>query len=167
MAKTPAKLKTAPAKAKAAAKVKPKASAKTKTGPVTVPTGASVEAFIKAIPDAQKREDSRALIAMMREATGEPAKMWGPSIIGFGSVHYKYESGREGDMGLTGFSPRKANLVVYILQGFSQYEDLLAKLGKHAHGKSCLYLKRLSDVDMRVLKTMIEESVAAARKKYG
>lgn len=160
MAKTATKTKAAPTKPKPPAKAKAK-------GPVMVPTGASVEAFIKAIPDAQKREDSRALIAMMREATGEPAKMWGGSIVGFGSVHYKYESGREGDMGIAGFSPRKASLVIYIAQGFSEYEALLAKLGKHSHGKSCLYVKRLSDVDVGVLKTMIVKSVAYARKKYG
>ncbi len=153
--------------AKATAK-KPAAAPKAKRNEnQTRPTGASVDAFLKTLDDPQKAADSRTLIAIMREATGEPAKMWGPAIIGFGSVHYKYESGREGDMGLTGFSPRKQNLVVYLVTGYEKYDDLLAKLGTHSHGKSCLYLKRLADVDMPTLKALVARSVKDMRKKYG
>ena len=154
--------KTAKATAKKSA-VAPKAK---RTENQTRPTGASVNAFLKSIDDPQKVADSRILIAMMREATGEPAKMWGPAIIGFGSVHYKYESGREGDMCLTGFSPRKQTLVVYVVTGFEKYSDLLSKLGKHSRGKSCLYLKRLSDVTLPTLKALVGKSVEQMRKKY-
>ena len=110
----------------------------------TKPTELSVAAFIEAITDETKRADAKALVKLMQSASGEKPKMWGPSIIGFGSIHYKYDSGREGDMPLIGFSPRKAANVLYGAIGFSGAEALLAKLGKHTTGKGCLYIKKLS-----------------------
>lgn len=121
---------------------------------------ASVEAFLDGVPDLQKRQDSYALLALMEEVTAEPARMWGDSIVGFGAYHYTYASGREGDWFVAGFSPRKQNLTLYIMAGFDQYDDLLARLGKHSTGKSCLYVKRLSDVDMDVLRELVRQSVA-------
>lgn len=126
----------------------------------TRPTGQSVEAFLAGLADERQREDSRALIALMREITGEEPRMWGPSIIGFGSYHYRYASGREGDAPLTGFSPRKQNLSVYLAYGFERQADLLERLGKHKLGKACLYLKRLDDADPAALRELIERSVA-------
>jgi hypothetical protein len=126
----------------------------------TKPTEVDVLEFINNVPDARKREDALALLGLMREVTGEEAVMWGPSIIGFGNYHYKYASGREGDMALTGFSPRKQNLVIYITAGFEQYDDLMAKLGKHTTGSSCLYVKRLTDIDQTVLRELVAKSVA-------
>lgn len=132
----------------------------------TVPTTASVDAFIAAVDDAQKREDCHAVAAIMAEATGASAQMWGTSIVGFGTYHYRYASGREGDFMEVGFSPRKRALTLYIMAGFSEYGDLLAKLGKHTTGKSCLYIKRLADVDQNVLREMVERSVRHIRDKY-
>lgn len=132
----------------------------------TVPTTASVDAFIAAVDDAQKREDCRAVAAIMAEATGASAQMWGTSIVGFGTYHYRYASGREGDFMEVGFSPRKRALTLYIMAGFSEYGDLLAKLGKHTTGKSCLYIKRLADVDQNVLREMVERSVRHIRGKH-
>ena len=132
----------------------------------TTPTDASVDAYIDAVEDAQKREDCRAVAAMMTEATGAPARMWGSSIVGFGSYHYRYASGREGDFMETGFAARKRALTLYVMAGFSEYGDLLAKLGKHKTGKSCLYVKRLADVDQDVLREMVERSVAWIRARY-
>lgn len=109
----------------------------------TKPTHASVDAFVKKVPDAKKRADTMAVIELMREATKTEPKMWGPSIIGFGSYHYKYDSGREGDMPFIGLSPRKQSLVLYIVPGFEDYKADLKKLGPHSTGKSCLYIKRL------------------------
>jgi hypothetical protein len=123
----------------------------------TKPTLASVSAFIDALTDENRRADAKALVKLMRGATGEKPKMWGPSIIGFGSYHYKYESGREGDMPLAGFSPRKAATVVYNMTGFSDSEALLARLGKHTTGGGCLYIKNLADVDQKLLKTLNRE----------
>ena len=120
----------------------------------------SVEAFLAGIEDAQKQADCRTLVAIMQEATGAAPRMWGESIVGFGHYHYKYASGREGDWFLTGFAPRKQNLTLYIMAGFDNYEALLSKLGKHSTGKSCLYVKRLADVDMPVLTELVVESVA-------
>ena len=128
----------------------------------TKPTKVSVTAFIGAVTDPVKRADAKAIVKMMQSATGEKPKMWGPSIIGFGSCHYKYDSGREGDMPIIGFSPRKAATVLY-LSASSDSAALLAKLGKHTGGKSCLYIKKLADVDPKVLETMIGKSVAAKR----
>ena len=132
----------------------------------TQPTKLSVTEFIKAIDDPQKRADARKVAAMMRKATGKRAKMWGPSIVGFGTYHYKYASGREGDFMVAGFSPRKQALTVYIMAGFSKYDALMKKLGKYKTGKSCLYIKRLSDVDEAVLQKLIDESVKYMRKNY-
>jgi Domain of unknown function (DU1801) len=116
--------------------------------------------------DDAKRADAQVLIELMQGATGENPVMWGPTIIGFGSYHYRYESGREGDSPLVAFSPRKAALVLYIIPGFRGAEAMLAKLGKHTTGKSCLYIKRLADVDQAVLRELIDQSIAAVRAKY-
>ena len=132
----------------------------------TIPTTASVDAFIAAVDAPRKREDCHAVAAIMAEATGASAQMWGTSIVGFGTYHYRYASGREGDFMEVGFSPRKRALTLYIMAGFSEYGDLLAKLGKHTTGKSCLYIKRLADVDQNVLREMVERSVRHIRDKY-
>jgi hypothetical protein len=131
----------------------------------TKATGASVTEFVAGIEDELKRRDAKTVIDMMRRATGEKPKMWGPSIIGFGSHHYRYETGREGDMPLVGFSPRKAASVIYGAIGFPGAPELLARLGKHTTGKGCLYIKRMSDVDAGVLKELIEGSVASRAKR--
>jgi len=123
----------------------------------TKQTNSSVAAFIDAITDEGRRADAKALVKLMQKAAGEKPKMWGPSIIGFGSHHYVYDSGREGDMPLIAFSPRKAATVLY---GLSSSEALMAKLGKHTRGKGCVYIKRLADVDQRVLETMAAKVVA-------
>jgi hypothetical protein len=134
--------------------------------PKTKPTKQSVSAFLKGVTDSQKREDANKVIDMMREATKCEPVMWGTSIIGFGSYRYKYATGREGDWPIVGLSPRKQNLTVYIMAGFAEHEDLLAKLGKHSTGSSCLYIKRLADIDTPTLKKLITRSVAAMKKKY-
>ena len=131
----------------------------------TKPTKVSVAAFIGKLTEPTRRADAKALVKMMQSATGEKPKMWGPSIVGFGSYHYKYESGREGDMPLIGFSPRKAATVLYNMTGFSDSEALLAKLGKHTTGKGCLYIKKLADVDQKVLEAMVAKSIAATRAR--
>ncbi len=131
----------------------------------TKPTAVNVKDFIAAVPDEQKRKDSLVLIDMMSKITKEKPKMWGPGIVGFGSYHYKYESGHEGDMCITGFSPRKAAISVYILMGFNRSPELMKKLGKFKTGKSCLYVKKLADIDMKVLKELIEESVKYIKNK--
>ena len=133
----------------------------------TKPTKASVAEFINALKDESKRADAKALVKLMQRATGEKPKMWGPSIVGFGSYHYTYDSGREGDMPLAGFSPRKAAIVLYIMTGFSGCRVLLAKLGKHTTGKVCLYVKKLADVDQKVLEELVAKSVAAMRARGG
>ena len=132
----------------------------------TAPTKVSVASFIDALPDQAKQADAKALVRLMQSATGEKPKMWGPSIIGFGSCHYVYESGREGDAPLIGFSPRKAASVLYGVKGDASSEPLLAKLGKHTTGKGCLYIKKLSDVDSKVLEALIAKAVAATRARY-
>jgi len=132
----------------------------------TKPTKLSVTAFIDALPDQTKRADAKALVKLMQSATGEKPKLWGPSIIGFGAYHYTYDSGREGDMPLAAFSPRKAATVLYNMMGFSDSEALLARLGKHATGKGCLYIKKLADVDQKVLQELAVKSVAAMRARY-
>jgi hypothetical protein len=134
--------------------------------PKTRPTKESVERFLSEIADDKKREDSRTIARIMKKVTKAKPTMWGPSMIGYGSYHYRYESGREGDWFLTGFSPRKQNLTLYIMSGFTRYDALLRKLGKYKTGKSCLYIKRLDDVDLGVLETLIRESVAHVRKKH-
>lgn len=126
----------------------------------TKATKASVSAFIAALPDETKRADAKTLVKLMQTATGEKPKMWGPSIIGFGTHHYVYESGREGDMPLIGFSPRKPALVLYLTR-FKGSDALLKKLGPHTSGKACLYIKKLADVDAKVLKQLIDKSAGA------
>lgn len=126
----------------------------------------SVSEFINSIEDKQKRADAKAVSAMMRKVTGARAKMWGSSIVGFGEYHYKYDSGREGDYMIAGFSPRKQALTVYIMAGFGRFESLMKKLGKYKTGKSCLYIKRLSDIDEKVLEQLITSSVQYMRKNY-
>ena len=118
-----------------------------------------VEAFLNSVADEKKRQDSLTILDFMKKVTGMEPEMWGDSIIGFGSYHYKYASGREGDWFLTGFSPRVQNLTLYIMAGFDNYDHLLGKLGKYSTGKSCLYIKRIEDVDMDVLKELVEQSV--------
>ena len=132
----------------------------------TQPTPASVNAFLDTLDDDAKREDSKTVAALMADITGAPAVMWGTSIVGFGQYHYRYASGREGDFFETGFAPRKRALTLYVMDGFSEYDALLSKLGKFTTGKSCLYVKRLADVDQAVLRKLVERSVAAIRKKY-
>jgi hypothetical protein len=130
----------------------------------TKPTEKSVSAFLRAIDDTQARADCQRLAKIMQEATGAPPKMWGPTIVGFGTYHYTYASGREGDWFLTGFSPRKQNLTLYIMSGFDEYLPLLAKLGRHKTGKSCLYVRSLDDLDLAVLKRLIRASVKHVKK---
>jgi hypothetical protein len=132
----------------------------------TKATDLSVAAFIAGLADAGKRTDALALVQLMQGATGEKPRMWGPSIVGFGSYHYVYESGREGDMPVVGFSPRKAASVLYGVTGFDGAEGLLAKLGRHTTGKGCLYIKKLSDVDQKVLASLVVKSVAAKRARH-
>jgi hypothetical protein len=132
----------------------------------TRPGKQSVAQFLNAIEDTQRRKDAKKVAAMMRKATGKRATLWGASIVGFGKYHYKYASGREGDWALVGFSPRKQNLVVYIMPGFSEFPQLMKKLGKYKTGKSCLYLKKLDDVDEGVLEKLIERSVKVMQKRY-
>ena len=132
----------------------------------TRPTRASVTAFMRAVDDPGMRADAKKVAAMMRRATGKRAMMWGPSIVGYGSYHYRYDSGRQGDFMITGFSPRKQALTIYIMPGFSHFEDLLSKLGKYRTGKSCLYIRRLADVDEAVLERLIRESVTYMRAHY-
>ena len=133
----------------------------------TVKTGASVDEFMAAVENRRRREDGLVLLEMMRDVTGLEPEMWGPSIIGFGSYHYKYESGREGDMPLVGFSPRKSNLSLYIMSGFDEYEEMLGKLGKHRTGASCLYINKLADVDVEVLRELVSQSVEHMRVGSG
>jgi hypothetical protein len=131
----------------------------------TKATKLSVAAFVGAIADSAKRADARALVNLLQSVSGEKPKMWGPSIIGFGSYHYRYESGREGDMPLIGFSPRKPATVLYNMLGFSDSAALLAKLGKHKTGKGCLYIKNLADVDQKVLQALAVKSIAGMRAR--
>jgi hypothetical protein len=129
--------------------------------PKTRKTTASVKDFIAAVPDEQRRKDATAVMKMLAEVTGEKAAMWGPSIVGFGSYQ-----GPTGQWPIASFSPRKANLVVYIAPEFPDRDRLLGRLGPHSVGKSCLYLKRLSEVDVKVLRQIVEKSVAGTRKRY-
>lgn len=132
----------------------------------TKETKASAASFLNAIEDKRRRSDAKKVAAMMREATGKRAKMWGAAIVGYGNYHYKYASGREGDWMMVGFSPRKQNLVVYIMPGFHEFPTLMKKLGKYKTGKSCLYLNKLEDVDEKVLQRLISDSVKLMRKRY-
>ena len=121
--------------------------------------------FVKQVDSEEKRKDAEELIRLMSKVTGKPPKMWGPTIIGFGKYHYKYESGREGDMCMAGFSPRKPSLVLYIGPALED-EKLMSRLGKYKVGKGCLYIKKLADVDRAVLKELVVKSVAEMRKRY-
>jgi Domain of unknown function (DU1801) len=134
--------------------------------PVTVPTDASVDDFLAAVPHERRRTDAERLCTILREVTDEPAVMWGPSIVGFGSYHYRYASGHEGDACLAGFSFRKPEIVVYIAARFESREKLLQQLGKHRTGKVCLYIKRLSDIDVGVLEKLVGASLAEMRRTY-
>ena len=133
----------------------------------TKKNNASVKDFLDSIEDECKRKDCKEIAKMMRQASGKNAKMWGDAIIGFGEYQYKYASGREGDWMRIGYSPRKQNITLYIMDGFEKYDKLMSKLGKYKTGKSCLYIKRLEDVDKKVLGKLIEESVKYFDKKYG
>lgn len=126
----------------------------------TQATTASVDDYIAAIADELKRKDTQTLLDLLKKITGDTPVLWGDSIIGFGSYHYQYESGREGDMPLIGFSPRKREFAIYIMSGFEQLQAHLNKLGKHKTGKSCLYIKRLSDININTLSELMKESVA-------
>jgi len=132
----------------------------------TVKSDASVENFINSVDNEQKRRDSWDMIALMKEITGSEPKMWGNSLVGFGQYHYKYASGREGKFFITGFSPRKTALTVYVMPGFDKYEDLMSKLGPYKTGKSCLYLKNLDLIDRGILEEIIRDSVAVMRDRY-
>ena len=132
----------------------------------TTQTEKSVTAFIKAVPNETKRNDSFRIIELMQSLTGYEPRMWGPTIVGFGSYHYKYESGREGDMPLTGFSPRANAITFYFCTDFDKREELLQKLGKHTTGAGCVYIKKLEDVDIAVLKKIIVASVKQIKKMY-
>ena len=131
----------------------------------TKQTEASVEKFLNNVNDEKQRADSFTILKMMQQITKAEPKMWGPSIVGFGTYHYKYESGREGDCALTGFSPRKGNLTLYIMGGFDEQSVKMKKLGKFKTGKCCLYIKKLDDIDMSVLKELVKSSVEVMKKK--
>ncbi len=127
----------------------------------------SVKDFIDSVENDTRREDARALAKLMRRVSRKRATLWGSSIVGFGKYHYRYDSGREGDIFRVGFSPRKQNMVVYIMPGFSGYAPLMKKLGKHKTGRSCLYINKLADVDMDVLEQLVVRSLEHMEKKYG
>lgn len=125
---------------------------------------ASVEDFLNRVADERKRKDSFTILELMKQVTGAEPRMWGDSIVGFGSYHYKYASGQEGDWPLTGFSPRKQALTLYITSGFDRYEALLGRLGKFSTGKSCLYVKKVEDIDLGVLSELVSQSVEHMRR---
>ncbi|PQO47779.1 DUF1801 domain-containing protein [Blastopirellula marina] len=130
------------------------------------PTKASPTKFINAVEDPQQRKDCKELVKMMKAATGEKAVMWGDSLIGFGTYHYKYASGREGDFLVVGFAPRKNKLSIYLTCDIQQHADLLAKLGKHKTGKGCLYVNKLEDIDRDVLEQLIQRGIEEVEAKY-
>ncbi|MDN6565432.1 MAG: DUF1801 domain-containing protein [Actinomyces sp.] len=132
---------------------------------ITVPTGVPVEDHLESV-SARRREEARVLIGLMEEVTNEPARMWGPSIIGFGSYHDTYESGRQGDAALAGFSPRAAKLSIYLPDGCARHEAALARLGPHTTAVSCLYVTRLSAIDLEVLRDVLTDSVATVRAMH-
>ncbi len=133
----------------------------------TRPTKVRVSDFLNAVKDPQRRSDAKKVAAMMRRVTGKQATMWGPAIVGYGKYHYKYDSGREGDFMMVGFSPRKQNLALYIIPGFGAFPGLMKNLGKYKTGKSCLYINKLDDVDEKVLEKLVSESFKLMKKKYG
>ena len=132
----------------------------------TKPTDLSVDAYLDAIVDETRRQDCRALVKLMSAVTKHAPKMWGASIVGLGACHYKYASGHEGDTCSVGFSSRKGDISIYILSGFEEHDALLAKLGKHKVGKACLYVRRLSDIDLPILEQLVSRSVAEVRRRY-
>ncbi|PHS42023.1 MAG: hypothetical protein COA91_01260 [Robiginitomaculum sp.] len=132
----------------------------------TQKTAQSAVAFLQGVKPEQKQADCLKILEMMKDISGYEPKMWGPSIIGFGEYHYKYESGREGDMCRIGFAPRAQNLTIYIMPGYQDFDDELSRLGKHKMGKSCLYIKRLTDVDEDVLGEMITKGLRLMEEKY-
>lgn len=132
----------------------------------TQPTLATPESFIASVDHDGRRKDAETLLDLFRRVTGWTPRMWGPSIVGFGEYHYKYDSGREGDFLATGFSPRKANLSIYIMPGYEDYGDTLSRLGKHKMGKSCLYINKLDDIDLGVLEELIRAGLDDLSKKY-
>ena len=132
----------------------------------TTENSSSVAAFIKKLGDPERQQDANAIIAIMQDQSGFEAKMWGPAIIGFGSYHYVYESGREGDAPLVGFSPRKTEFSLYLCSQFEKREELLKKLGKHKSAKGCVYIKKMADVDADILKKMIANSLKYYKAKY-
>jgi hypothetical protein len=132
----------------------------------TQPSDASVDQFIQAVPDEQRRQDAVALLALMQCITQQEPQLWGGTMVGFGRYHYTYASGRSGTWFVTGFAPRKRETTVYIMPGFEPYAALLEQLGQHRLGKSCLYIKRLSDVDRQVLETLIAQSVTDMAARY-
>jgi hypothetical protein len=132
----------------------------------TKPTKVSAASHIAAIANVEQQKDARTLVALMRRVTGQQPRMWGPSIVGFGSYHYKYASGHEGDSALTGFAARGRELVVYIAPEFEGRDVLLAKLGEHKTGKVCVYIKRLANVDVKVLEKLVARSVADTKRRY-
>jgi len=132
----------------------------------TQPYDRNIPEFLSKVENPQKREDCFTLLELMKEETGEEPQYWHSNMVGFGQYHYKYDSGNEGDWFLTGFSPRKQNLTIYIMSGFERYEELMEKLGKYKTGKSCLYVKRLSDIDLDVLRALVQQSVSYMRDKY-
>lgn len=133
----------------------------------TQPTDASVDDFIESVEPERRRDDARQLLKLLRRVTRTKPKLWGDSIVGFGKYHYEYDTGREGDWFRVGFSPRKANLVVYIMPGYRDYGELMQKLGKHKLGKSCLYINKLADIDLAVLEELVRESLAYLKQTYG
>jgi len=132
----------------------------------TKPTEKTVDSFIATVEDDKVRADCYTIINLMEKVTGEKPKMWGPAIVGFGKYTYKYESGRSGEICMTGFSPRKANITLYVLAGFPGQAELLQKLGKHKSGKGCLYIKKLDDINIDVLESLIKESIKFLKEKY-
>ena len=136
------------------------------TVPKTKPTQVSAESHIAAIANEEQRNDAQILVALMRRVTKQEPRMWGPSIVGFGSYHYKYASGHEGDSAFAAFAARGSELVVYIAEAFEGRDVLLAKLGKHKTGKVCVYIRRLANVDLKVLETLVVRSVAETKRRY-
>jgi hypothetical protein len=132
----------------------------------TTPNDRSVEAFLDSMDDEKKRQDSYRILELMKQVTGVEAQMWGDSIIGFGSYHYKYSSGHEGDWFLTGFSPRKQAITLYIMAGFDQYEALMSQIGRYKTGKACLYVKKLEDIDTQTLGELVKRSVEHVANTY-
>ena len=138
-----------------------------KTAAKTTENNNSVEDFIKTVPDHQKQQDSFTIIEIMKKESGFEPKMWGPAIVGFGSSHYKYESGREGDMPVIGFSPRKQALTLYLSSSFENRDELLQQFGKHKTSKACMYVKKLEDINMNILEKMIRNSVKYTKAEHG